>query len=259
MHPLVKAAAAVAVLSALGSLDRGPRVPPPAVVPPAQARGVNGMAALCPAGTLPEGPMCLPLPQDEAPAGPDLAPGRPARTSAEIPRRPDRPADPAQYLYPLGSAEHPPRIARGFGKDRDEPGIVLAARPGEPVRAVTLDQQEGEAELIFAGERPGQGLTAVTSHLVREGGQLRAYLLFYGNLDHLAPDLAVGAPIEPGATLGAAAIHRASQGIAEITLEARQLREGEKVEGLDAARLFGPTFGVPVDLRNLLPLREPAP
>jgi hypothetical protein len=279
MHPLVRAAAAVAVLTALGSLDRGPRAQAPAVVAPAQARGVDGMPALCPPGTLPEGPVCLRLPPDEPAsaranvlaADRALADRTPAdraladraladrlgadQPGAEIPRGPDRPEDPARYLFPIGSSEHPPRVVRGFGKDRDAPGIVLAARPGEKVTVVTLDQQEGAAELVFAGDRDGP--TLATSHLVREGGQLRAYLVIYGKLDHFAPDLAVGASLEPGATLGHAAVHRASEGLVEITLEARQLREGGRLGELDAKKLGDPALSIPTDLRNVLPLALP--
>jgi hypothetical protein len=253
MHPLVKAAAAVAVLTALGSLDRGPRPPAPAVVAPAQARGVDGMPALCPPGTLPEGPVCVHLPRAEPVALLPGSPSRSARPGAEIPRGPDRPEDPARYLYPVGSAEHPPRVMRGFGKDRDEPGIVLAARPGEKVTVAALDQQEGSAELVFAGDRDGH--TLATSHLVREGGQLRAYLILYGKLDHFEEGLAVGAALEPGAALGYAEVHLAREGLVQISLEARQVREGAKLGELDAKKLGDPSLSIAVDLRNLLPLR----
>ncbi len=253
MHPLVKAAAAVAVLTALGSLDRGPRPPAPAVIAPAQARGVDGMPALCPPGTLPEGPVCVHLPREQPVA---LLPGSPSRSerpSIEIPRGPDRPEDPARYLYPVGTAEHPPRVMRGFGRDQDAPGIVLAARPGEKVTLVTLDRQEGPAELVFAGDRDGN--TLVTSHLVKEGGQLRAYLMIHGKLDHFEEGLAVGATLEPGAVLGYAEVHQAREGLVQISLEARQVREGARLGDLDAKKLGDPALSIAVDLRNLLPLR----
>src|SRR5262245_39606189 len=102
MHPLVKGAAAVSVLTALGSLDRGPAPPPQPVEPPAQARGVDGLPALCGPGTLPEGPTCVRIPaEDELGRREPIDIRRARRGEEAIPRRPDRPADPGQYRYPV--------------------------------------------------------------------------------------------------------------------------------------------------------------
>jgi hypothetical protein len=73
MHPLVKGAVAVAVLTALGRLAGAERAaaPPP---PEEHAKGVDGMPALCGPGTLPEGPVCVRIPKDVAAALPPAPP-----------------------------------------------------------------------------------------------------------------------------------------------------------------------------------------
>src|SRR5262245_38611694 len=121
MHPLVRGAAAVAVLSALGSLDRDVPPAPPAATPAGQARGVDGLPAPCSPGTLPEGPVCLRIPGEEEAARlaleadpPDPVPARSSLGFEQIPRRPERPADPAGYVYPVGTPERPPRVLGGL-------------------------------------------------------------------------------------------------------------------------------------------------
>src|SRR5579871_1561336 len=105
MHPLVRGAAAAAVLTALGSFDRGAPDAAPSATPGGEVRGVDGLPAPCLPGTLPEGPVCIRIPtEDEATAARQaLQPGRPNRGDPQadrIPRRPERPADPAAYVYP---------------------------------------------------------------------------------------------------------------------------------------------------------------
>src|SRR5690349_5151120 len=101
MHPLVRGAAAAAVLTALGGLDRDRPDPAPAVVPPAQAKGVDGFPAPCGPGTLPEGPVCVRVPGAPEPAASPPGPGdrEPRSLGAldRIPRRPERSADAAAY------------------------------------------------------------------------------------------------------------------------------------------------------------------
>ncbi|HVY49203.1 MAG TPA: hypothetical protein VHB21_25105, partial [Minicystis sp.] len=101
MHVLVRASVVVAVATALGSLDRGPVDPAPVVVPPAKARGIDGMPAPCGRGTLPEGDVCVALPKAaegsvaasagarEAKLPPRLRSG--LEVAQEIPKLPDRP------------------------------------------------------------------------------------------------------------------------------------------------------------------------
>jgi len=253
MHALVRGAAAVAVLTALGSLDRGRPAPAPVVMAPSAATGVDGLPALCGTGTLPEGPVCLRIPQEQnRRLGEPMA--RAAQAGDQIPRRPDRPADPASYRYPVGSAERAPRVLSGFeaGQVQDDGGVRLAAQPGEQVTLVGLEQQEGPAEVVFAGEREGQ--TVATLHRVREGERLRSYILIHGGLERLAPGVSVGAQLDPGATLGHAGVDMA-RGLITITLAARQLREGASLAALDKKRLTDAAISIPIDLRNVLPAR----
>lgn len=246
MHPLVKGAAAVAVLTALGGLDRGPPPPPPTVAPPALSRGVDGLPALCGPGSLPEGPVCLRVPLEQASPLVDLGRGKGAPES--IPRRPDRPADPARYRYP-GEA---PRVLGGFDVGATPQGIRLAAAPGEQIKLLALEHQEGPAEVVFASDEKGAA-TLATYHLVRDGERALAYLLILRELDRLAPGIAAGALLAPGAPLGVAG----ASAPAEFSLEARQVRGAtarERRGPLDQKRLTDPSVAIPIDLRNVLPL-----
>jgi hypothetical protein len=257
MHPLVRGAAAAAALTALGSFDRGAPTPGPSEVPAGEPRGVDGLPAPCLAGTLPEGPVCLRIPGPEENAAARLAPvplegpNRGATFTADrIPRRPDRPADPAAYHYPVGAPDRPPRVMGGL----DQPGIRLAVRPGEPVVVLSLDHQAGPAEVVFAGDLAGR--TVVTAHVLEEGTRKRTVLLFHGGLDHASPAAIPGARLEAGATLGAARTELGG-GLIDVTLEARELRDGARLENVDAKRLADPAFAVPTDVRNVLPLAAP--
>jgi hypothetical protein len=252
MHPLVKGAAAVAVLTALGGLDRG-SPPPPAVVAPPSARGIDGLPALCGTGALPEGPVCLRILclRIPLPGGPPRGEiGRRAGVASadeSIPRRPDRSADPGRYRYPVEGQ----RVLGGFDVGVTPQGIRIAASPGERIKLIALERQEGPAEVVFASDSKGAAAIA-TYHLVREGERARAYLLILRGLAGLEPGLAAGALLEPGAPLGSAALHEP----AEISLEARQMREAmtlEKQGPLDEKRLTDAAVGIPIDLRNVLP------
>ena len=90
-------------------------------------------------------------------------------------------------------------------------------------------------------------------HVVREGERTRAYLVIYGHLDHVAKGLAASAKLEPGAALGVAS----PAPPAEISLEARQVRESAaaKAGPIDDKRLTDPALAIPIDLRDVLPLR----
>jgi hypothetical protein len=259
MHALVRGATAAAVLTALSSLDRGPAEPPPTAIPPAVG-GFDGRPTPCAPGTLPEGPVCVRIPRDDELAAsraamPALAPSRGQAPPDRIPRRPERPADPAAYLYPAGggAAEDggtasAPRLLAGT----DQPGIRIAVRPGEAVRAVALEHQVGPAEVVYTGDLFGP--TVVTAHTVDEGGRRRTFLLYQAHLDHAAPGVAQGARLEGGAALGFARTELGA-GLIDVYLEARELRDGAKLDAADAKRLTDTALAVPTDVRNVLPLR----
>lgn len=279
MHPLVRGAAAAAVLTALGSFDRPAPDPYPSAAPSAVPHGVDGLPAPCLSGTLPEGPVCLRIPGENGvplPEGRDkvLPPSRGELVAESIPRRPERPVDPTAYLYPAGEAGWPPRVR----SDPTEPGLRLAVRPGERVVLLGLEGQVGPAEVIFVGELFGR--TVVTAHIVEDGGsgpkavedggsaakpplkagdgpRRRTYLLFHGRLGGTAPAVVRGSRLDPGTELGSAHTdHDGSAGLIDIYLEAREVREGAKLDvAADGRRLLDAALAVPTDLRNVLPLR----
>ncbi|MDI1443281.1 hypothetical protein [Polyangium sp. 6x1] len=266
MQPLVRAAALAALLAALGALGKTPRRKAPEAAP-TPSTVAPGVAASCGPRTLPEGDVCIPLPppgraqpdgQDELAEGPEAATER----STLVPRRPERPVEVAAYRFPLAAEATPSVLAgldRPFGLSLEAgdvapgPGAVLLdASSGDAVVSLALEGQEGPAEVAFVGEM--LGATVVTAHLVRDGGRLRQVLLVHGNLDRPSERAVVGAPLEAGDELGFVG-DSAFRGRPGLYLEARQLREGTSLGGLDAARLRKDIVSVPVDVRNALPLR----
>lgn len=257
MHPLIRGAAASAVLFALSSLDP-PRAPaPPAIVPPAGAARaltpgapVAGVAALCPPHTLPEGDACIPLPAP-APAA-SLEP----RGDQHLPRRPDRPAEADAYRYPVGPPDGSPALIGGFElspEGEPRPGVVdLVATKGERVALTSLEEQEGEAEVAFVGKL--SGITVGTLHRVREGDRLHRYLVLHGHLERPGPGVVQGARLRAGDVVGFAG-DSGTPGQVHLRLEVRKIREGTVLERLEPKRLLDPAFTVPSDPRNLLPLR----
>jgi hypothetical protein len=261
MHPLVKAAASVAVLTALGSLDRGPAPRAAPIAPPVAARGVDGLPALCGPGTLPEGPVCVRIPFDGVDDGAPVATslpavndvGRSGTAGERVPRRPDRPEEASRYRYPVGLGERAPRVVSAFEGERGGRGVEIAATPGEKVTLVALEGQEGPAEVVFAGDRDG-ALAVATRHEVRAGGEVRSYLLIHGGLERLEQGVAEGARLDAGAALGHVPI-TAGGHLITLNLEARQVRGGATLGTMDEKRLVDGSVSVPIDLRNVLPLR----
>ncbi|WP_148314489.1 M23 family metallopeptidase [Sorangium cellulosum] len=289
--PLVRGAAASALVLALGGLD-DPAPPPPAVVPPAAAaRGAAGAAALCGPRTVPEGAACVPLPAPGAPlseggaaalSGPGGA--RPAGAGARgqayehIPRRPERPASAAAYAFPIGAPDRAPGFllvegapaqpgapppagpVAAIGAARPEPpswagGVDLAAARGDRVTSLRLEGQEGKAEVVFVGEL--SGITVATAHDVRDVDRVRRYVLLHGHLDRPGPGVVAGARLDAGDVVGYAG-DTGSPGLVRLRLEARQLREGARLSDLDPKRIIDAAVTVPCDLRNVLPLRQGA-
>ncbi len=263
MHPLVRAAAACALLAALASLGKTALPPPPTAVQPTPGRGAPGVPATCGPRTLPEGNACIPLPRegaslDSAPERSDDAPTRPQPAKELIPRRPDRPAEGSAYRLPIIPAESLPTILAGLDKPSTEgaplppSAVEIGAEAGDEVVALSLEDQEGPAEVAMVGEM--FGTTVVTAHLVHDGGRLRQILLFHGGLDRAGPRAVVGAPLEPGDVIGYAG-DSIKPGRVALYLETRQLREGVSLGALDPGRLLDAAVTIPLDPRNVLPLR----
>jgi murein DD-endopeptidase MepM/ murein hydrolase activator NlpD len=231
--------------------------------------------ATCPPGTLPDGEACVRLPRDDD----DTAEAAEERANAhhdrrghwvaydQIPRRPERPADYDAYRYPV-PCEHG---CVGSGYDLDRPdemqrrgrrllqighGAVDLMQPrGTPVTLVPLEHQTEDADVVYAG--PLFGTTVITRHTLREGGQLREYLLVFGHLEAAAPGAAAGARLREGDLVGFVG-DSGSPGIVHLHLEARRVREGIDVAKLaktGPATIMANESSVVCDPRNILPLR----
>ncbi len=274
MLPALLASAVATLGAASGPL--APRKVP--VLDTARAPGVPELGAVgCPPGTLPDGDACVHLPgEDDGPDAliePNAHRERSGRWAqyAQIPRRPDRPADYDLYRYPI-----PPGLPGGHavvsGYDLDRPdekqrrgrtlravghgGVDLPQKRGTPVKLVALEHQQGDADVVYGGHL--FGTTVVTRHTVREGGQLRDYLVLHGHLDGIAPGLAAGSAVKDGDVVGFVG-DTGSPELVHLHLEARRVREGVDVTKRLAkggpADLLADDVSVVCDPRNVLPLK----
>jgi murein DD-endopeptidase MepM/ murein hydrolase activator NlpD len=233
---------------------------------------------VCPQGTLPDGDVCVHLPSpdsDDEPDAPAFANAHHERSGRwliydQIPRRPDRPADYDAYRYPI-----PPGLPGGHsvvsGYDLDRPdeaqrrgwrlhavghgGVDLPQAKGTPIDAVPLEHQQGDADVIYVG--PLFGTTVVTRNTLREGGQLRDYLVLFGHLDAPAPNLAAGAVLKTGDLVGTVG-DTGSPELVHLHFEVRRVREGvdvKKTALLGPAQLLTNAVSIVCDPRNVLPLK----
>jgi murein DD-endopeptidase MepM/ murein hydrolase activator NlpD len=259
---------------------------------PATSASPGAAQASCPAGTLPDGDVCVRLPdatgRDEGAATPESV--NTHRDSLgrwvvyeEIPRRPDRPADYGAYRYPVpcgaeddGGAQSDPRaparaatrgqcVVSGYDLDRSDEeqrraprlrdvghgAVDLPERRGTPVVLLSLEHQEGNAEVVYVG--PLFGTTVVTRHTVREAGHLRDYLLLFGHLDAAAPGLSAGSAVREGDVVGLVG-DSGSPGLVHLHLEVRRLRDGVDVTKLAPSSLVDGAESIVCDPRNVLPL-----
>ncbi|HKQ72018.1 MAG TPA: M23 family metallopeptidase [Polyangiaceae bacterium] len=273
MHPLIRAAAAVFVFVALGtrakpwarsggSTKSGDRT--------AVSRDSDEMSAVCPAGTLPDGDVCVPIP-NAALGGEELVAQGAAhhdkrgrfRAYDQIPRRPDRAEAYDVYTYPVAVSGLYPTMS-GYDLDLPEAeqrqgrqfshvghgGIDLPAPRGAPVRVVRLEHQEGLAAVLFVGKL--FGTTVITRHTLREGGRLRDYVLVHGHLDRAEEGLPRGgATVPPGAVLGYVG-DTGSAGIVHLHLEVRRVRDDVDLSKTLPERLVANEVSVVCDPRNVL-------
>ncbi len=227
----------------------------------------------CAAGMFPDNGVCVHLePEDEedAPVAQNAHRERSGKWVLydQIPRRPDRPSDYDAYVYPI-----PPGMPQGHsvvsGYDLDHPdetqrrgrtlhavghgGVDLPQARGTPVAMITLDHQQGDAEVVYTG--PLFGTTVVTRHTLHEVGGLRDYILLFGHLDAVAPGLSKGSVVHAGDVIGLVG-DTGSPELIHLHLEARRVREGVDITKLTAAyALVAPEITVVCDPRNVLPLR----
>jgi murein DD-endopeptidase MepM/ murein hydrolase activator NlpD len=276
MRALLYAALAILVLSAAGQLAA--RTPPSVGVAPgrtvssAPARSTPELQSLCPARTLPDGRVCIPVPS--GPTGlPVLHSERSVhrerdgqwRTYDQIPRRPDRPAEYERYTFPVQVADTE-QIVSGYDLDLADAfqrrgaelsavghgGVDIVEQRGAEVRLVALEQQQGDAVVLYVG--PLFGNTVVTHHVVREGAEQRDYLVLFGHLERPAPGLRVGQPLPAGSLVGLVG-DSGSAGIVHLHLEIRRVRQGVSPTALGSGEYVHNARTVACDPRNVLPLR----
>jgi len=229
-------------------------------------------AAPCPRDTLPDGNVCVPVPDPDA--------GRQAlleeqnehrdrsgrrRVYDQIPRSPERPKDFRQYRLPIPAPGKSGFVGSGYDLDRPDGeqrrgaqlsavghgGVDLAQARGTPVRLVNLENQVGDALVLDAGHLFGNSV--VTVHTVREAGALREYLVIYGHLDSIAPGIAHGQSLKPDSLLGYVG-DSDSPGIVHLHLEVRRAREGVDAGRLPLGQVTQNSKTVACDPRNVLEL-----
>ncbi len=245
----------------------------------AKASTLSATPALCPPRTLPDGEVCVRIPgaadddgEPEAAITPNAHHTRSGRWQVyeDIPRRPDRPADYDAYRYPV-----PPGIPGGHsvvsGYDLDRPdeaqrrgrtlravghgGVDLPQARGTPAHLVALEHQQGDADVVYVG--PLFGTTVITRHTVREGGHLRDYVVLYGHLDSVAPNVAAGTVLKDGDVVGLVG-DTGSPELVHLHWEARRVRDGVDAAAkakLGGGALLADEVSVVCDPRNVLPLR----
>ncbi len=253
------------------SPSRRPRVAEP-------PSGSAPILSVCPPGQLSDDGICVHLPsrEDDGEDDPLVAANghrtRSGRWAAyeDIPRRPERPADYDAYRYPV-----PPGLPGGHsvvsGFDLDKPdekqrrgrtlhavghgGVDLPDPRGTPITMVALDHQVGDAEVLFVGAY--FGTTVIARQTVKEGGRPRDYLVLFGHMDAVGPEVHVGKQLKDGDLVGLVG-DTGSPELVHLHYEARRMRDGVDVAAkakLGPGALFADDASVVCDPRNVLPLR----
>ena len=262
MHPLVKGAVGVAILSALA--------PPPARPGRTVREGdavqsdvdEPGAALRCPARSAPVEDAsgqarCVELPDDPRGRGararrlaampPTLEHLRTTSPNDFVPRLPDRAEDYAAYLLPVDPllrtyAPEPPSAY----DEQPKHGVYFATTPGTPVTLADLEEQEGDAEVLLVGEL--YGVTVVVRQRAKVGPSLRDYLVFYGELARPGPGVVSGAKLGPAAVVG----FLAEGDDAALYYEVRQ-QQAEMSRPLEhLSQLARSSLTVAIDPRNVL-------
>lgn len=254
----MRGALAAAALAALGQAAAPSPEPSPAAptavsstAPAQQTAGRAPLGAPCPAGTLPDNGVCIPAPSPAALGEPPSGPAPAAED--QIPRRPDRDADPLAYRWPI-TLHHPSAITPGgTGPSASATvGVTLTATGPAPVGLVALEGQTEPARVVHIGALLGPSV--VTHHRVGSGGGARSYLAVYAGLDALAPGLQTGAAIGPATTLG-----QLSSRPTRLHFQVRLVRDGVRVDELGEDDLLDPSLSIATDPRNVLVAVAAAP
>ena len=275
MDPLLRGALAVSLV-ALVSRAAELRQPTPVSVaqlaprPATPAATTRATAATCPRGTLPDGNVCIPVPDPNA-VGQALT-ERPnehhdrsgqLKVYDQIPLAPDRPNDFRKYRLPVPVLRDQSFVTSGYDLDRPDSeqrrgaelsavghgGVDLAQARGTEVHLVNLENQVGDAEVLEVGHLFGNSV--VTHHTLRESGALREYLVIYGHLESPAPGLSHGQSLKSGALLGYVG-DSGSPGVVHLHLEIRRARAGVNAEQLPLGQVNQNAKTVACDPRNVL-------
>jgi murein DD-endopeptidase MepM/ murein hydrolase activator NlpD len=241
--------------------------------------GAQPLASPCPPRTVPDGEVCVHVPDDRADDdGPASATAPNAHRTRggrwqvyeDIPRRPERPADYDAYRYPVAPGlpgGH--SVVSGFDLDRPDEaqrrgrtlhavghgGVDLPQTRGTPVHLVNLEHQVGDAEVLFVG--PLFGTTVITRQTVREGGRDRSYVVLFGHLDSVAPGVDPGKTLKEGDAVGAVG-DTGSPELVHLHWEARRVRDGVDLAArvkAGGAQLLADDVSVVCDPRNVLPVK----
>jgi len=183
----------------------------------------------------------------------------------QIPRRPERPADFRRYLLPIPTLPQQSFVTSGYDLDQPDDeqrrgaglkavghgGVDLAQKRGTKVALVALENQAGDASVLFVGKLFGNSV--VTQHALREGGVLRDYIVIHGHLEGPAPGLSRGQTLAAGGLVGFVG-DSGSPGAVHLHLEVRRAREGVALSSLAPGQLSHNSKTVACDPRNVLPL-----
>jgi hypothetical protein len=204
--------------------------------------------APCPKRAIPEGDVCIPLPEDRtADAASDGAP------LELIPRLPDRPADVSLLALPIASPSRvrfdPEPILLGTHRARF---LHVATERAAPVHAPSLTGQLGDADVLYVGDFVGR--TVVTLHRTTDAGRARDYLVFFMDLDGVGPEVGQGRTVRADDVLGFAG-DGLSPGEPHLLLEVRQVRDDIDVRPLDVEKMADASASIAVDPRNVFPER----
>ncbi|HEU5074474.1 MAG TPA: hypothetical protein VFU02_09880 [Polyangiaceae bacterium] len=248
MSPLVRAGIAAAVLAAIAAaVDR--RLDPVLVMGSGPAPRTSDPAALlrpCPPGTLLDNSVCVPVPT--ASSAPDAAATiRNWQVYDRLPRRPDRPADPRRYRWPVAGVaafDASPFAAAGTV---ELDALLLAAPAATPVTAPSLEHQRGKTAVLYTGLIIGR--TVVTEQRVLEGTREQIYLVLLGNLASVSTK--AGSHLAPGARVGTVG-DSAERGVSGLHLEVRRVRQGVDVRALRPDEYTSRAHTIACDPRNVL-------
>ncbi len=158
----------------------------------------------------------------------------------------DRAEDWHAYELPVAPSE-----LKGTSALEEAPGWVrLTATRGATVSMVTLERQQGEADVIAVGQL--RGITVVTRHRVERSEGVRELLVLHGGLGRPGPGVIVGAHLDSRAVVGTLPDTLGESG---LDLSIRELRDPLAGPPSTLASLESEALGFTVDPRNALSLR----